>query len=57
MDKKRAVAFVLMIAILVCLYAWKTKNQPMLVLNPNATNFFEMTIDDFTMENYEPMKP
>ena len=31
--------------------------KPMLVLNPNATNFFEMTIDDFTMENYEPMKP
>ena len=37
--------------------AWKTKDKPMLVLNPNATNFFEMTIDDFTMENYEPMKP
>ena len=37
--------------------AWKTKGKPMLVLNPNATNFFEMTIDDFTMENYEPMKP
>lgn len=31
--------------------------NPMLVLNPNATNFFEMTIDDFTMKNYEPMKP
>ena len=37
--------------------AWKEKGKPMLVLNPNATNFFEMTIDDFTMENYEPMKP
>ena len=37
--------------------AWKSKSKPMLVLNPNATNFFEMTIDDFTMENYEPMKP
>ena len=37
--------------------AWKAKGKPMLVLNPNATNFFEMTIDDFTMENYEPMKP
>ena len=37
--------------------AWKAKSKPMLVLNPNATNFFEMTIDDFTMENYEPMKP
>lgn len=31
--------------------------RPQLVLNPNVTNFFEMTIDDFTMENYEPMKP
>ena len=31
--------------------------RPMLVLNPDATNFFEMTIDDFTMENYEPMQP
>lgn len=37
--------------------AWKAKGKPMLVLNTNATNFFEMTIDDFTMENYEPMKP
>ena len=37
--------------------AWKAKGKPMLVLKPNATNFFEMTIDDFTMENYEPMKP
>ena len=32
-------------------------SRPMLVLNPEATNFYEMTIDDFTMENYEPMKP
>ena len=32
-------------------------SYPMLVLNPEATNFYEMTIDDFTMENYEPMKP
>ena len=31
--------------------------SPNLVLNPNVTNFYEMTIDDFTMENYEPMKP
>ena len=37
--------------------AWRAQGKPMLVLNPNATNFFEMTIDDFTMENYEPMKP
>lgn len=32
-------------------------SYPTLVLNPEATNFYEMTIDDFTMENYEPMKP
>ena len=31
--------------------------RPMLVLNPNVTNFYEMTIDDFTMENYVSMKP
>lgn len=30
---------------------------PRLVLNPEKTNFYEMTIDDFTMENYEPVKP
>ena len=30
---------------------------PTLVLNPNVKNFYEMTIDDFTMENYDPMKP
>lgn len=31
--------------------------SPRLVLSPNAKNFFEMTIDDFTIENYEPIKP
>ena len=30
---------------------------PRLVLNPEKTNFYEMTIDDFTMENYNPIKP
>lgn len=30
---------------------------PKLVLNPRVQNFYDMTIDDFTMENYEPMKP
>lgn len=30
---------------------------PRLILNPEKTNFYEMTIDDFTMENYEPVKP
>ena len=31
--------------------------KPNLILQSNATNFYEMTIDDFIMENYEPMKP
>lgn len=30
---------------------------PILTLNPDATNFYEMTIDDFTMADYVPMKP
>jgi thymidylate synthase len=29
----------------------------MLYLNENKTNFFEMTIDDFILLGYEPMKP
>ena len=31
--------------------------NPVLHLNPEKTNFYDMTIDDFTMENYSPMKP
>lgn len=30
---------------------------PTLTLNPDVTNFYEMTIDDFTMADYTPMKP
>lgn len=30
---------------------------PKLILNSNKTDFFEMTIDDFIMENYEPIRP
>lgn len=33
------------------------KPQPKLVLNPDAKDFFEMTIDDFTIVDYESMKP
>jgi thymidylate synthase len=29
----------------------------MLVLNPDKTNFYDFTIEDFEMVNYEPMKP
>ena len=31
--------------------------QPMLMLNPNKTNFYDFTIEDFTMVNYTPIKP
>ena len=31
--------------------------QPKLILNPEKTNFYDMTTDDFTMENYDPIKP
>lgn len=30
---------------------------PKLILNPDKTNFYDFTIDDFTMEDYEPMQP
>ena len=33
------------------------KSNPKLVLNTDKTNFYDFTIDDFTMENYEPLKP
>jgi thymidylate synthase len=31
--------------------------RPMLILNHNKTNFYDFTIDDFTMVNYNPIKP
>lgn len=31
--------------------------NPKLILNPEKTNFYEMTINDFTMEDYTPIKP
>lgn len=30
---------------------------PKLILNPNKTNFYDFTIEDFTMVNYNPIKP
>lgn len=36
---------------------YKERKKPNLILNPDKTNFYDMTIEDFTMENYEPMKP
>jgi thymidylate synthase len=35
----------------------KVIKKPYLTLNPNKTNFYDFTIDDFTMEDYEPIKP
>ena len=33
------------------------KVNPILILNPDKTNFYDIAIDDFTMKNYEPTKP
>lgn len=33
------------------------KKTPMLVLNPDKYDFYDFTIDDFEMVNYEPIKP
>ena len=33
------------------------RKNSMLILNPDKTNFYDFTIEDFTMENYKPIKP
>ena len=33
------------------------KSNPQLILNSDKTNFYDMTIEDFTMNSYEPIKP
>ena len=39
-------------------FDWTGKEgKPMLHINPDKTDFYDLTIDDFTMENYESMKP
>ena len=38
-------------------FGYSNPSTPNLVLNPNVQNFYDMAIDDFIMENYEPMKP
>lgn len=35
----------------------QSENQPQLILNPDKTNFYDFTIDDFEMINYDPIKP
>ena len=38
--------------------SWETENtMPQLILNPEKTNFYDMTIEDFEMKNYNPIKP
>lgn len=34
-----------------------TQSKPMLKFNPEKTNFYDMTIEDFSMENYDPIVP
>jgi thymidylate synthase len=29
----------------------------MIILNSEKTNFYELTIDDFQIEDYDPIKP
>lgn len=39
------------------LHPFKNKQKPRLILNPEKDNFYDFTIDDFTMENYQPIRP
>lgn len=38
-------------------YLNKDEPKPMLILNPAKTDFYDITINDFEMINYDPMKP
>lgn len=38
-------------------YYEETTTEPKMILNPNKTNFYDMTINDFELKNYEPIKP
>ena len=31
--------------------------NPKLILNPNKTDFYSFTVEDFTLEGYESTKP
>ncbi len=33
------------------------KPHPNMILNPEKTNFYDFTIDDFTLVDYDPIKP
>lgn len=34
-----------------------SNHRPKLILNPEKTNFYEMTVDDFSIEDYNPVVP
>lgn len=34
-----------------------SNRRPKLILNPEKTNFYEMTVDDFSIEDYNPVVP
>ena len=34
-----------------------SSKQPTLKLNPEKTNFYDITVEDFSMENYDPITP
>ena len=38
-------------------YLTHEKSSPNIVLNSEKTDFYDITIDDFTIENYNPIKP
>lgn len=38
-------------------YEGRNYPTPKIILNPEAKNFFEMTINDFSIEGYSPVKP
>ena len=33
------------------------KNNLIIKLNEEKTNFYDFTVEDFTLENYKPVKP
>ena len=38
-------------------FGYEEINNPHLVLNPDKTNFYHFVIEDFIMENYNPIQP
>ena len=38
-------------------FDWYEAPNPMLILNNQKNNFYDFTIEDFTMKNYNPLAP